>query len=95
LVWRESGGWNGPYQIASVDGHNVTVHMTNGPTTFRSKVVKPYYRPDYLWSDPDSQQTPIANVQVLSAAQPRKKELKSRVKNKDQGECVRIQEGRS
>ncbi|KAF1938593.1 hypothetical protein EJ02DRAFT_354125, partial [Clathrospora elynae] len=44
LVWRESNGWNGPYRIASIDGHNVTVDMINGPTTFRSTVVKPYYR---------------------------------------------------
>ncbi|KAI1680203.1 hypothetical protein KJE20_10843 [Pyrenophora tritici-repentis] len=54
LVWRESDGWNGPYKIASIDGHNVTVDMVNGPTTFRSTVVKPYYRPDHLWSDPDA-----------------------------------------
>jgi hypothetical protein len=48
LVWRESDGWNGPYKVASIDGHNVTVDMVNGPATFRSTVVKPYYRPDHL-----------------------------------------------
>ncbi|KAF1964003.1 hypothetical protein BU23DRAFT_585789 [Bimuria novae-zelandiae CBS 107.79] len=36
LVWREKDGWNGPYKIAAIDGHNVTVDMVNGPTTFRS-----------------------------------------------------------
>ena len=34
LVWRESDGWNGPYKIISVDGHNVTINIVNGPTTF-------------------------------------------------------------
>jgi hypothetical protein len=34
LVWRESDGWNSPYKIISVDSHNVTVDMINGPTTF-------------------------------------------------------------
>jgi hypothetical protein len=48
LVWRESDGWNGPYKIISVDGHNVTVDMVNGPTTFQLTVVKPYYRLDHL-----------------------------------------------
>ncbi|KAF1972378.1 hypothetical protein BU23DRAFT_580972 [Bimuria novae-zelandiae CBS 107.79] len=48
LVWREKDRWNGPYKIAAIDGHNVTVDMVNGPTTFRSTVIKPYYRLDYL-----------------------------------------------
>ena len=56
LVWRESEGWNDPYKIANIDGHSVTVDMVNGPTTFRSTVVKPYYRPDHLWSDPEAPQ---------------------------------------
>ncbi|KAF1968874.1 hypothetical protein BU23DRAFT_582982 [Bimuria novae-zelandiae CBS 107.79] len=33
---REKDRWNGPYKIATIDGHNVTVDMVNGPTTFRS-----------------------------------------------------------
>ena len=82
LVWRESDGWNGPYKIASIDGHNIIVDMVNGPTTFRSTVVKPYYRPDHLWSDPDAPQIPIANVPVPSAAQPRKRGRPPGSKNK-------------
>ncbi|KAF1939129.1 hypothetical protein EJ02DRAFT_457279, partial [Clathrospora elynae] len=77
LVWRESDGWNGLYKVASIDGHNVTVDMVNGPTTFRSTVVKPYYRPDHLWTDPDAPHAPPAEVTVPvpvpSAAQPRKR----------------------
>ncbi|KAF1944442.1 hypothetical protein EJ02DRAFT_452307, partial [Clathrospora elynae] len=86
LVWRESDGWNGPYKIASIDGHNVTVDMVNGPTAFRSTVVKPYYRPDHLWTDPDAPHTPPAEVTVPvpvpSAAQPRKRGRPPGSKNK-------------
>ncbi|KAF1937069.1 hypothetical protein EJ02DRAFT_459019, partial [Clathrospora elynae] len=86
LVWRESDGWNRPYKVASIDGHNVTVDMINGPTTFRSTVVKPYYRPEHLWSDPDAPHTPPAEVTVPvpvpSAAQPRKRGRPPGSKNK-------------
>jgi hypothetical protein len=85
LVWRESDGWNGPYKIISVDGHNVTVDMVNGPTTFRSTVVKPYYRPDHLWTDPDAPHaphTPPADVTVPIAGQPRKRGRPPGSKNK-------------
>ncbi|KAF1936672.1 hypothetical protein EJ02DRAFT_427316, partial [Clathrospora elynae] len=84
LVWRESDGWNGPYKIASIDGHNVTVDMINGPTTFRSTVVKPYYRPDHLWTDPDAPHALPAEmtVPVPVAAQPRKRGRPPGSKNK-------------
>jgi hypothetical protein len=85
LVWRESDGWNGPYKVASIDGHNVTVDMVNGPATFRSTVVKPYYRPDHLWSDPEAPHAlhePPAEVAVPLAAQPRKRGRPPGSKNK-------------
>jgi hypothetical protein len=89
LVWRESDGWNGPYKVASIDSHNVTVDMVNGPTTFRSTVVKPYYRPDHLWSDPDAphapHETPAVEVAVPPAAQPRKRGRPPGSKNKRKG----------
>jgi hypothetical protein len=51
--------------------------MVNGPITFRLTVVKPYYRPDHLWSDPDAPHAlhdlPAAEVLVPMAAQPRKR----------------------
>jgi hypothetical protein len=43
LVWREKGGWKGPYKVQSVQERNVTVDI-NGPTTFRATQVKPYFR---------------------------------------------------
>jgi hypothetical protein len=46
MVWREGKdrGWEGPYEIKSKDHANVTVEMINGPKTFRTTQVKPYYR---------------------------------------------------
>ncbi|KAF1935267.1 hypothetical protein EJ02DRAFT_507147 [Clathrospora elynae] len=44
MVWREKNGWQGPYKIINMKDHDVTVDMVNGPITFRSTVVKPYYR---------------------------------------------------
>ena len=85
LVWRESDSWNGPYKIVSIDGHNVTVDMVNGPATFRSTVVKPYYRPDHLWSDPDAPYAlnePHEPVAVPPAAQPRRRGRPPGSKNK-------------
>jgi hypothetical protein len=85
LVWRESNGWNSPYKVASIDGHNVTVDMVNSPATFRSTVVKLYYRLDYLWSDPEAphalHELP-AEVAVPLAAQPRKRGRPPGSKNK-------------
>ncbi|KAK1916420.1 hypothetical protein P3342_004239 [Pyrenophora teres f. teres] len=86
LVWRESDGWNGPYKIISVDSHNVTVDMINGPTTFQSTVVKPYYRPDHLWTDPDAPHAPPTDVTVPLAAQPRRRGRPRGSKNKDKSE---------
>ena len=42
LVWREKDRWTGPFKVITVNNHNVTVMMPNGPTNFRSTVVKPY-----------------------------------------------------
>lgn len=43
-VWREKGGWKGPYKLLAADGETCTVDMPHGPTKFRSNIVKPYYR---------------------------------------------------
>ena len=60
--------------------------MVNGPVTFRSTVVKPYYRPDHLWSDPDAphapHEPPAAELAVPPAAQPRKRGRPPGSKNK-------------
>jgi hypothetical protein len=47
LVWREgntgqSGHWDRPYTLLTVEGETCTVKLPNGPTAFRSTVVKPY-----------------------------------------------------
>ncbi|KAJ6050709.1 uncharacterized protein N7446_010818 [Penicillium canescens] len=47
-VWREKGGWKGPYKLLAMDGETCTVDMPHGPTKFRSTVVKPYYREELL-----------------------------------------------
>jgi hypothetical protein len=47
LVWREgntgqSGSWEGPYRLVSLDGENCVLALPRGHTTFRTTVVKPY-----------------------------------------------------
>src|SRR5258707_1086154 len=42
-VWREKGGWKGPYKLLATNGETCTVAMPHGPANFRSTVVKPYY----------------------------------------------------
>jgi hypothetical protein len=46
LVWREKEGWQGPYKLLAVDGHDVTLDLPNGPIKFRSTMVKKYFRDD-------------------------------------------------
>jgi hypothetical protein len=42
-IWREKGGWKGPYKLLATDGETCTVAMPHGPANFHSTVVKPYY----------------------------------------------------
>jgi hypothetical protein len=59
--------------------------MVNSPITFRLTVIKLYYRPDHLWSDPDAPHAPhelLADVEVPLAAQPRKRGRPPGLKNK-------------
>jgi hypothetical protein len=42
-IWREKGGWAGPYKLIATDGETCTIDMPRGPTKFRSTVVKPYF----------------------------------------------------
>ena len=59
--------------------------MVNSPATFRLTVVKPYYRPDHLWSDPDAPHAPNEPhepIAVPLAAQPRKRGRPLGSKNK-------------
>jgi hypothetical protein len=43
-VWRENGGWQGPFRVIAHNGQNVTLELSNGPATFRSTMVAPYHR---------------------------------------------------
>lgn len=45
-VWREKHGWQGPYKIIAIGGHDITLDMVNGPVTFRSTLIRPYHRDD-------------------------------------------------
>jgi hypothetical protein len=42
-VWREKGGWQGPYRLLATNGETCTIEMPHGPTKFRTTVVKPFY----------------------------------------------------
>jgi len=51
LVWREgntgqSGNWNGPYRLVSVDNKTCIVELPYGNTSFRSTAVKPFLTPE-------------------------------------------------
>jgi transposase InsO family protein len=62
-VWREKGGWQGPYTLVGVEGESCTVATERGPQVFRSTVVKPYHE------DPDGQE-PLPAVQQSGEAPP-------------------------
>ena len=82
-VWREHDGWQGPYKVLSIEGHDITVDMVNGPTSFRSTSVKPYYRHHPTGTEPKiqvSQHDPPAPI--VQAAQPRRRGRPRGSKNK-------------
>jgi hypothetical protein len=59
--------------------------MVNGLATFRLTVVKLYYRPDHLWSDPEALHALhelLTEVAVPLAVQPRKRGRPPGSKNK-------------
>jgi hypothetical protein len=42
LVWREQGGWKGPFKLIGITGETCKILLPSGPTDFRSTVVKPF-----------------------------------------------------
>jgi len=44
LVFREKGGWSGPFKVLSTSDKDVTIDTDNGTVIFRSTHVKPYLR---------------------------------------------------
>ena len=48
LVFREgntgqSGSWQGLYKLLSLESESAVIKLSNGPTKFRSTLIKPYY----------------------------------------------------
>ena len=43
LVWRvHRKQWEGPYKLLILERENAKIQTPNGPTTFRSTLIKPY-----------------------------------------------------
>ncbi len=89
MVWRETKGWQGPYKVINTKDHDITVDMVNGPTTFRSTVVKPYYRDDSTEppaadaaAEPKAAAEPNAAAEPPRAVQPRRRGRPAGSKNK-------------
>jgi len=56
-VWREDGGWKGPYAVLSVTESSVMVATDNGAVEFRATHVQPYHRhPDGVTVDGSEEQ---------------------------------------
>jgi hypothetical protein len=53
-VWRESGGWIGPYRLLAHadDGNAFIVEINSKPVTFRITIVKPYHRDEHTIEPP-------------------------------------------
>ena len=67
-MWRESGNWTGPYRLLAVEGETCRVQLPNGPTSFRSTSVKPYFRSETSKTardvDPDELKAPLPTLEV-------------------------------
>src|SRR5204862_1575352 len=50
-VYREKGGWQGPYKVLSVGTGKDAVELPNGPAEFAATHIKPYNR---FAAEPDS-----------------------------------------
>ena len=68
FIWRESGNWTGPYRLLAVEGETCRVQLPNGPTSFRSTSVKPYFRSETSETardvDPDELEIPLSTLKV-------------------------------
>ncbi|KAI0993887.1 hypothetical protein K3495_g14297, partial [Podosphaera aphanis] len=42
LVWREKGGWDGPYTLLAINNETCKIQLANHISEFRTTVVKPY-----------------------------------------------------
>jgi hypothetical protein len=79
MVWREKGGWTGPYEIEGIQDQDVLVHMENGPTTFRVTHTKPYYRPEGSHEqDYPPKEKPQQNTEDLAPVRIERPQVKKR-----------------
>lgn len=44
IVYQEKGGWQGPFKILAIKGHDVTLDINRKPVKFRSTVIKSIYQ---------------------------------------------------
>jgi hypothetical protein len=56
-IWREKGGWTGPYKLLETNGKTCTAVMPHGPANFCSTVVKPYYTKEVPEDDQPEENT--------------------------------------
>lgn len=73
LVWRENRGWTGPYKLLGMEGQQCSIDLPNGPTSFRSTVVKPYLAEEQQPGDPEDNifnHKPDQNLEVVSSSEP-------------------------
>jgi hypothetical protein len=56
LVWREDGGWKGPFKLINITEETCKVLLPSGPTDFRTTVVKPYLQSKDPNQDQDTDQ---------------------------------------
>ena len=74
LVYREVGGWKGPYKLIGITGETCRVQLPSGPTDFRATVVKPYYEEkENIEGDTDEkqeqekeQEPPVQRSQIMT-----------------------------
>lgn len=80
LVWREPGKWTGPYRLLSVEGETCRVLQENGIKSFRTTVVKPYYRTE----------EPFEDIQPRSLSKPPERRLPGRPRKLPPTEAILV-----
>lgn len=94
-VWREKGGWTGPYKLISVDNQDCIVEMPSGNTKFRATVVKPYHRdPIEQRNDPAPELTKVDDHTPLNEITPPQKDEEENAEDRVEDTIVVRQPGR-
>ena len=68
LIQRKSGNWTRPYRLLAIKGEICSIQLLNGPTSFRSTSVKPYFRSETSETardvDPDKLKALLLTLEV-------------------------------